>query len=284
MFFEYLRISPSYALALGCSSIEDFVERLGDRDRAERVWKVKQDMGDVFAYLYRDWFIERGLELFGVHSEKPTVSAVSRLSPQESDVEITDAGQQKLHEYIQTRYQKQGRPDSALVVVPLGQSRTATVRQLKKLLATIEKEHPPAVPDTQYPMEINKMRFNRLLAGLRLVYHRAARPERGGLWRAAARAKISQTYRAIDPNAQKKDAKSAEGRRLLSIMASRLYHDTQIIAENAAMGKFPSLDPISQAQAGVKELQEKLHAMIKWEKQKKAEVLKSAQSKDDRAG
>jgi len=31
-------------------------------------------------------------------------------------------------------------------------------------------------------------------------------------------------------------------------------------------------------------LQEKLHAMIKWEKQKKAEVLKSAQSKDDRAG
>lgn len=284
MFFEYLRISPSYSLALGCSSVEDFVEQLGDRERAVRVWRVKQDMGDVFAYLYRDWFIERGLDLFGVHSEKPTVSAVSRLSPQGSDAEITDAGQQKLHEYVQTRYQKQGRPDSALVLVPLGQSRTAMVRQLKKLLATIEKEHPPAIPPTLYPMEVNKMRFNRLLAGIRLVYQRAARPERGGLWRAAARAKISQTYKAIDPNAQKKDANTAEGRRLLSIMASRLYHDTQIIAENAAMGKFPSLDPISVAPAGVEALQKKLRAMIQWEKQRKAEILASRQAKDDRVG
>ena len=184
-------------MALDCSSCDELVEKLGERDRAEQIWKVKADMGDVFAYLYRDWFIERGLALFGVHSEKPTVSAISRLAPQGTDGELADLGQQNLHEYIYTRYQKQGRPDSALVIVPLGQSRTATVRQLKRLLATIEKERAPAVPPTLYPMEVNKMRFKRLLAGVRLVYHRAARPERGGLWRAAARAKISQTYIGI---------------------------------------------------------------------------------------
>jgi hypothetical protein len=86
-------------------------------------------------------------------------------------------------------------------------------------------------------------------------------------------------WRGIRTNAQKKDASSAEGRRLLSIMASRLYHDTQIIAENATMGKFPSLDPIAVTPEGVDVLQKRLHAMVQWEKMKQADILASAQSK-----
>lgn len=272
MFFEYLRISPSYALALSCSSAEELGQKLGDSQRAGRVWKVKEDMGNVFRYLYRDWFIERGLALFGVHSQKPTVSAISRLSPNATDHEIAEEGARNVDVYVQTRYQKQGRPDSVLVSVPLGQTRTATVRQLKKLLATIEKESPPAIPPTRYPMIVNKMRFNRLLAGLRLTYFRAARPNRGGLWRAAARAKISPKYSSIGPNDPKKDLENAEGRRMMSILASRLFHDTMLIAENAATGKFPSTDPIAVMPFELVDLRARLDAANQWEKEKKAEL------------
>ena len=91
-------------------------------------------------------------------------------------------------------------------------------------------------------MKANKMRYRRLLAGVLLVYHRAARPD-DELWRIASRAKISPSH-VLDPKAQKKDAKSADARRLLTIMASRLWRDSLIVAENASLGRFPSLQPI----------------------------------------
>ncbi len=45
------------------------------------------------------------------------------------------------------------------------------------------------------------MGYRRLLAGVRLVHHRAAKPN-DQLWRITARAKIGTTHQ-IDPKAQK---------------------------------------------------------------------------------
>ena len=119
-----------------------------------------------------------------------------------------------------------------------------------------------------YPLEVNKMRYRRLLAGLRLVYMQAARPDEA-LWRVATRAKISINHGKLDPNAEKRDAKSADSRRLLTIMASRLMRDTLIIAENAAQGRFPTTDPSSVKSFDFEALQKMIFDNNQWERRQK---------------
>jgi len=221
VFFQYLRISPSYALALECGSEQELAERLGSAERARKVWRTRCDMGDVFTILFRDWWQARGLALFGIHTAKPRVVGIRRLRPNEDPDERRKRVGAAYRRFIEGRYKEQGNPDSVLISVPLGMKPALIVRQLKQLLATVQDEQPPELPIAAYALEENKLREARLLACLRLVYKRSARPDEE-LWRAAARAKISETH-IVDPQAKKKDAKSAEARRMLTIMASRSW-------------------------------------------------------------
>ena len=92
----------------------------------------------------------------------------------------------------------------------------------------------------------------------------AARPDEA-LWRVATRAKISINHGRLDPNATKRDAKGADSRRLLTIMASRLMRDTLTIAENAAQGLFPSMDPSSVKSFDFVELQQRIQKNNAWD-------------------
>jgi hypothetical protein len=275
MFFEYLRLSPSYALALDCASANELATKLGDEQRALHVWKTRVDMGNLFEVMYRDWWLDRGLTLFGVHSQRPRVELIHRNSPIEGDEDLIRASQKQVEHYLTQSFQQQGRPDSVLMSIPLDQKPSATIRQLKKLLNEI-KAVPPVLPEVAYPLESNKMRYRRLLAGVRLVYHRAAKPDEE-LWRVASRAKISQTH-ILDPNSPKKDIKNAEARRMLTIMASRLLHDSMVVAENASMGLFPSLRPINIEKPNYEAMGKRLDAMIRWQKAKKAEIKQANKS------
>lgn len=273
MWFSYLRISPSYALALASKTEAELAERLNDAERARAVWRTSRAFGDVTKTLYRRWWLKRGLRIFGIQSAKPAVEKVSRMRPNERKEEVIERTSVELDAYLDGVFDQQGRPDSVLISIPLGQKRTTTVRQLKKLLSQIEAEDPPKLPKPRFEVEPNKLRYHRLLAGLRLIFKRAAKPEEE-LWRAAARANISKRH-IVDPQAQKKDAKSAEGRRMLTIMASRLSRDTLMIAENAALGRFPLLSRINIVPFDYAELGARIKAMSKMEKEQKAALLKA---------
>jgi hypothetical protein len=273
MFFEYLRISPSYLLAVETDE-RTLIERLGDAERATAIWKTRNEIGNVYEALYKEWWLDKGLELFGVHARKPKIELINRLSPLTDDIDLLQCSTEKIKDYLTDQYAHQARPDSVLLSIPLGQKRTATIKQLKKLLAEIEKETPPHLPIATYQVLNNKMQYRRLLAGLRLMYMRARRPDEE-LWRIATRAKISHSHGRLDPNGPKKDLKNAEGRKILTIMASRLLHDTLTIAENAATGIFPSLKPIDTQLFDAEKLGKQLKKTIVWEKRRKAEVTAS---------
>lgn len=275
MFFQYLRLSPSYALALECQNEEEFAEKLGDRERASRIWKTRSDMGNVFEVLYKEWWLSRGLSLFGVHSQKPKIELISRNIPMQSDSLLVRESQKQIKQYFDGSFQTQGRPDSVVLSIPLNQKASITVRQLKKLLTEI-KAVPPVLPEVAYPLEANKMRYQRLMDGVRLVYMRSAKPDEE-LWRVASRAKISRTH-ILDPSSPKKDARSAEARRMLTIMASRLLHDSITIAENAAMGIFPSTQSVRFEKPDFKAMGERLNAMVKWERARQAEIRQREKS------
>jgi len=276
MFFEYLRLSPSYLLAIE-SDEQTLIDSLADMSRATAVWKTRSDMGNVFEAIYKEWWIENGLSLFGVHTCKPKVEMINRLSPLLDDDHLIKQSTRQITNYISGNYSTQGRPDSLVLTVPLGQSRTTTIRQLKKLLTEIEKEIQPELPPATYQVLNNKMQYRRLLSGLRLMYMKGRYPDEE-LWRIATRAKISHSHGRIDPMAPKKDPANPEGRRMLTIMASRLLHDTLIIAENAAMGIFPSIKSIDTSLFDAKRLGTRLAQTIAWEKVRKQEITASYQA------
>jgi hypothetical protein len=278
MFFEYLRISPSYALALNTLSEEALIKQLGDELRAHAIWQTCCDMGDVNHMLYKEWWLEKGLGLFGVHTQKPRIEVIHRIGSDERRALILSNSQAGIEQYLKNHYRQQGRPDSLLLSIPLGLNRTTTIKQLKKLLTEMETQQPPSLPIPAYQLENNKMRYRRLLAGLRLLYMRAARPNEA-LWRIATRAKISHSHGRLNPEANKKDNTNPDARRMLTIMASRLLHDTLVIAENAATGVFPSLAPINTDFFDATKLKIQLADTSKWEKVRKAELLELAKNK-----
>ena len=270
MFFEYLRISPSYELALRCESAEELGEYILDPIRTEQVWATSLDMGNVYEMLYRDWWLEKGIELFGVHHTKPHLRTIARIGQHESESKQLDFTTQ-CEKFARTTFIEQGKPDSLIVSIPLELNPTTINKQLNKLLSDAKKKHPLANQPTPYSLVDNKLQYRRLLAGLKLIYMRAARPQEE-LWRIAARAKISNSHKKIRSDEAKKDNKNAEGRKMLTIMASRMIHDTLVIAENAATGQFPSVAPISTELFDPMLLQNRLLAATKWEKAKKKEI------------
>ncbi len=273
LFFEYLRISPSYAMAAACKNVEELTKLLGDRQQAIAVWKTYNDVGDVFGVLYRDWWLSKGIGLFGIKSARPRVESVAALQGSESPSNIVETSTADLSRFLQSRYTEQGMPTSLLVSIPIGLKRAAMLKQLKAMLDALELDL-ASTPKGIYVLAKNKMRQSRLLSGLRLVYMKAAKPK-DELWRASARAKISKTHNDLNPSAEKKDIKSAEARRMLTIMASRLLHDTLIIAENAARGIFPSLEPVGSAPFEFAELGKRLARISRFEKAKKEQLLAS---------
>ena len=249
MLFEYLRISPSYALAHTLKNEVALAEALGDAAWAARVWKTYTDIGNVHEVLYRDWWLRNGLKLFGVHTAKPKSEKITRLSHEASDAVLSEQSVQSITAYLNGNFKQQGAPDSVLVSIPLGQKRMTIMRQLRKLLDEANLE-PIYQPQATYMLENNKMRI-------------------------ATRAKISTTHNTLDPLAQRKEAKTADARRMLTIMASRLLHDVLVMSENAAQGIFPSLQATSVISFDYETLANRIKQNNQWEKTRKAELLAS---------
>ena len=277
MFFEYLRLSPSYAVALSCESLEALERELGDVERAALVWKTKEDMGDVYSTIFKLWWNERGLDAFGVHAQRPTVVTLAHLPPRARNKSIQQRAGESLEKFLSDRFERQGRPDSILFSIPLGQKTSITVRQLKKALTRIRGKYDPIDPPAKYKFVKNKMRMDRAKAGYHLVNYRAAKPDEE-LWRAATRARISKDHGHLDPNGSKKRAEDGHARRMLTIMASRLYRETLILAENAAIGKFPCLDPIDILKFDLRELGVRMRKTFATEKAIAARMKQEAET------
>lgn len=263
MFFEYLRISPSYNLASKCKTESELTRALGDKEKAKKVWKTYQDIGNVYGVLYRDWWLKNGLRLFGVHTAKPITRTIAKLSHEEDN----KINVQNLIQYLDGDYLNQGKPDSLLVSIPLNQPRVKIMKQLKKLLDESYKT-PIYKPNTTYQLTKNKMQYRRLLGGLRLIYFQSAKPK-DALWRSALRAKISHSHGMLDPNSKDKDRSLNDHKRVLTFMASRLIRDTLIISENAAQGLFPSLEATTVQSFDGAELGKLIYENNKWERNEK---------------
>ena len=221
LFFNYLRISPSYALV--CSAPP---QRLTKKTPAatRQLIETFRKHGDVYAQTFDAW---RG--------PAPAVSCNPTL-PRQGLIGPATTNEYECGGYIN-------------LLVP---SHLPLARQLleceRLLRCTI---------DTQRTKTEPSIRYKTLWRALATVYERAKHPDIE-LWRVGLLANCVERFNGqLDAWAIKKSAHHAQMRRHLTLIVVRMLVLALLVAENAALGAFPVKAPLegSQLQFPFAELQ-----------------------------
>ena len=267
LWFQYLRLSPSYALAKkartkGLSAQEqknlpaDFAKVLATYDL----------LGDVHNTLFRYWWQRNGYIVFGVPYEAPTVEAITLIDgskkPQKKDEAAFSQFLSDVHEHPNF--------GKALVLsIPLNQSAKLSLSQVKALIQANQVVKESASKKIKPKLSLQGQRFNShaLVKGFGLLMFKAAFPEMEH-WRLGAVAKLSDSYSpALNHRAprQSQDAIEAGDRILMGKITYRSLDKYQKIAENAARGNFPCSDPVAMAPFDWAALNAQYQKTVKWE-------------------
>ena len=256
---EYLRISPSYALAADIRQaqvsrakqqqlIADLYQS-GSRkllskqaqvqlaQNFQSVLKTFDEFGDLINVSFDLWWNTRGIELFGLDQATPAVHAVAKLA---NGTGLDDSVVKDIRKHFSQTRQAESNPSALLVSIPLGITKRMQMRLVSKLLEKYPEEMPIKSAKTSRPLAVQRLRRDPLEKGIQLLWLHARHPDLK-LWRLGVAAKVSKTYssrldaidsRALDMN--------ADDRNSLTILTHRMITRAQLIAENAAHGIFPS--------------------------------------------
>lgn len=271
LMFEFLLLSPSYELARkarkGGLSDEEIKQTPLDFDQVLATFDL---LGNVNCILFRQWWLKRGLAAFGNPYTQPKLHQIELLeNGQETD--IADISQKiKLH--LVDQRESEGLSASLLVSLPLMSKRSEIIRQVRSLLdqygdSSEYKERSPKI-------KIMGKRFhpNAMLKGLRLLWFKAAKPDWEN-WRLGAKARLSDSYSsALDPKAPRRSSNSIEmdDRITMGKITHRSLIRFELIAENAARGRFPCAEPVASVRFKYKEIAQRLKTNSKWIKNYKA--------------
>lgn len=270
LWHEFLAISPSYELARRYRSGEQLKDTLLPED-FDKVLSVYDDLGDVQKSLFRLWWRDVGLKHFGYQGMPPEVNRVGYATHQTRETPDLRAD---VNKYFEEDWIEQGRQRTMLFAVPVGLSEAAINRQIKKHLARVKPERRKLVkPVSKYPLVGKRHHKDALLRYLRMVWIRSAM-YRKSLWRAGARAQISQTYSPVlDPMAETLSNELSFDRDMMAIITSRALLRGRMIAENAARGRFPTHERCPTAlEFDLKELRQRIDRRNKWQKREIARL------------
>ncbi|MDP4835527.1 MAG: hypothetical protein NWS01_00045 [Burkholderiales bacterium] len=271
LMFEFLLLSPSYELARKARtdglSKEEIKQTPTDFDQVLATFDL---LGDVNCILFRQWWLKRGLSVFGNPYTQPKLHQVALLdNGQETD--IADISQ-KIKLNLMDQRESEGLSASLLVSLPLMSKRSEIIRQVRSLLDQYDdfseyKERSPKI-------KIMGKRFhpNAMLKGLRLLWFKAAKPDWEN-WRLGAKARLSDSYSSVlDPKAPRRPSNPTEmdDRITMGKITYRSLIRFELIAENAARGRFPCAEPVASVEFKYKEIAQRLKTNSKWIKNYKA--------------
>lgn len=262
LLLEFLRISPSYALAHQIKS-----QRLTDNQKKilildlynekglkltksqeqemvsgfEKVLKTYDDFGDVTTIDFDDWWTTRGIHIFGSPYEKPIPIKIAGISKNESYEPIFEKA---LKNYFEVALKNQGKPSAMIIGVPLGLPKRVLMQRISKL---IDSEKTPVLNKakrTSKPLAVQRLRSDPLFIMLRLLMAKAQH-EDWPLWRLGLHAKVSDKFSKLDIRVGKKRLQDADAKVNLNILTSRYLLKAKLVAENTARGKFPSSNKVT---------------------------------------
>jgi hypothetical protein len=208
-FFDFLMVSPSFQLAHmlrthGLPKDESIVLP-PDFDRVLGIYDL---CGNIYETDFEDWWEERGRDLLRSNSDNGTLIAYP--------ADLTQPTNKLIDEF------------------------TAFIRQAK---ADREDKKLPAIK-----FLTNKVRISALHARLALVNDKGRIERKTGKkisnWRLGVEVKIKSKWADELLNIEKNTNDNLEARTTLGILVSKHLKEALYLAENAARGIFPLLDPI----------------------------------------
>lgn len=279
LFFEFLRLSPSYELARKCRQeglTQDETEALpADFDQVLNTFDL---LGDVQRVLFGNWWRQRGLNVFGNPYSQPEVHMIKHL---QGGIEfgLTDCVNE-LDDYFSETRPTEGLSPSLLLSLPLDRPKAEILRQVSKLLDEHKTNGSSAIAKPTLALASKRLHIKKLVVSLSLLTFKAARPN-WELWRLGSYAKVSNTYSGeFNPMGPRKvsNPRESDDRLLMTKITSRALKKAEHIAENAARGRFPSDAPVELSHFDFHEIAARNRKKNTWERteMKRLEELKQA--------
>jgi hypothetical protein len=254
---EFLRISPSYALAheirtrrIAPSKQAPLILNLyKDADKPltkqaerdvlkdfERVLSTYDEYGDIFNCSFEAWWASEGLAMYGSPYNKPIVKKIAGMSQGEAYEPLFGRA---LEHYFHKQRVGEGNPPALLLAIPLGQPKRQLLAHISKLIDAEAVPLPVKSQRAVRPLAAQRLRSAPLFIMLRILMARAQYPDIP-LWRIGKYARVSQKYAETEITLNKKRLQDADAKIHLSILTSRYLLKAKCVAEQAARGQFPS--------------------------------------------
>jgi hypothetical protein len=243
LLFEFLRVSPSYRLAhLIATGVLPRDEQPLPADFVE-VEGTYRLFGPVYDLTFAKWWLTVGQFQFGI-SAATRPHAVLRIGQHE---EVTqqqlDEAREGLERYATEQRVVEGQPASLVVAIPVSRDRQ---RMLRELAALIEREFGEEARGEQPVFArvlVNKIREHTLETALRVLFARSAQPK-SRLFELGNQTDVAPAYWTDQDAKRRDDHEVNHKRRIMEIATSRQLQRAYLFAENAARGRFPSLEAL----------------------------------------
>jgi hypothetical protein len=221
---DYLRESPSYQLACRFMSANGKGRPKNAPSDWPAVLKLYKDFGDVFRIREDVWWRTTGRDLYDIKIKDP---CVLNLGITERSLDALS-----MDEHSELEWDLMNRPRSLLIAVPTVLTKKEAMTQFAAILKA-QEFRTDAEPVAKYQLTKSKLQRNTLAIGpLALRAYKRDMP----LWKIGYKFKLSPS--AVSDIDIGKEVSIKKG--YLSILASKLIHKAELIAENAARGRFPS--------------------------------------------
>lgn len=276
LFFEYLRCSPSYRLAK-LKALGKLPVGTKEPEYFKDVEKTYALLGDVDRVLFRFWWRERGIRVFGT----PSPSAVQQLAKAPAGgIKNPVALHAAVDRYLEKTRPAQSDPGFLLLALPLNMSKADILKQV----AYLAEHHKAAQPELKPILTIGDtvvVRQPDLVKGVRLLWFHAGGPD-DKPWRLGALAGIGhptsrdkQPRFKLDAKGSKRVSEPAEvdARETMSKATRRALKRAEVRAENAARGHFPCDDEIDHSLFNYKELGDRIRSLRAWTKKEQKRLL-----------
>lgn len=224
---DYLKVSPTYQAI--CKSKGKTIKN-PPKDWS-KVVQTYDDFKNVFEIREALWWGQVGMALFGIQAKKSESFVIGNYSKDEFLTKET------IKTSIDT-WRKMANPEILALAVPKNQTKQQALKQVTNLIRSMDFASSKEIKvKPKYKLASSKLQKTTLAIGpAALKMYRMGAP----LWKIAYQLELSvSACKDIDQNNE-----VAEAKRYLQILASKLIHKAENIAENAARGIFPSDKPL----------------------------------------
>jgi hypothetical protein len=238
LYFEFLRMSPSYELARLATNGE-----LSDRAKKslpsdfDVVLKTFELVGDVRETSFKKWWRSRGSDLFG---GAPTPS-----------VQLLSGGSSSKNKTKSANNTIEVKPTDIILHIPNSLSSAEAMRQITDLFTANKSLFNPTKSSKTASSGIqilsDRIHEEKLMKGLYLVQLKAEHPDIE-IWQLGTQARLSEDY-ANELRPVKNLKRSMTGleydKAIMTKLTSRALKNYEAIIENSARGLFPSTEKLS---------------------------------------